>query len=450
MKTAKTNATTNATTNAMIAVLLLFAAAGATPARAQDLLPKAAPQDGPIWIVNAVVHRVAGDPIENGAVRFEDGRITDVVSSRPKAVRGERTIDADGRALYPGFVCAASVMGLAEVGAVDMTIDTRERASVSPEAHALLAVNPDSWHIPVARRNGVLTCGVMPQGGLVSGRASVIRLDGWTWEDLGVEADAGLCVQWPFFGSSRFRRFRGGGGDPMEAVERIDALFDDAEAYREARDADPALPVDVRYEAMMPVLAGDKPVFVSATTLRQIETAIDWAAERGVRIVVVGGRDAALCAERLAEHDVPVILTSAHRMPRRRDLPPSTTFELPAILEETGVRWCMSLGAGSTASSVRNLPYEAAACIAYGLDPAVALRSITLSAAECLGVDDRLGTIEEGKLATFFLADGDPFELSTTIERAWIDGREILLEDKQTALYEKYRAKYRQMGLLDD
>ena len=135
-------------------------------------------------------------------------------------------------------------------------------------------------------------------------------------------------------------------------------------------------------------------------------------------------------------------------MPHRRDLSYASTYELPAKLEAAGVRWCLSLS-GRDSSNARNLPYEAAATIAFGLDPEVALRSITLSAAEALGVADRIGSLEVGKLATLFIADGDPFELPTRIEAAFIDGRLIDLRDKQTELAAKYREKYRQLGLIE-
>jgi imidazolonepropionase-like amidohydrolase len=149
----------------------------------------------------------------------------------------------------------------------------------------------------------------------------------------------------------------------------------------------------------------------------------------------------------LVRHDVPVVIARTLRLPHRRDLSYATTFELPAQLEQAGVRWCLA-GSTADAAGTRNLPYEAAACIAFGLDPEVALRSVTLAPAEVLGLGQRLGSLEAGKAATLFVADGDPFELWTTIEAAWIDGRQVVLTDKQTALDAKYREKYRQLGLL--
>lgn len=425
---------------------------------AQDLVPKAGPQAQPVWILNATVHTVSGATIEGGSVLFEGGTIREVREGRPRAgtARGAQVIDGTGKHLYPGFVCAASSLGLAEVGSVDMTIDTSEAGRITPEVEAAVAVNPDSWLIPVTRRNGVLTAGVLPSGGLVSGRAAVLRLDGWTWEDMAIERDAALCVSWPFpRGAGRFggRRFGGNAApsDDRDPAAPLDELFDAAVAYGAAREADPTLAPDLHLEAVLPVARGERPILVSANEVTQIEAAIDWAVGRDLRIVILGGRDADLCIDRLVRHDVPVILTTTHRLPSRRDASYRESFELPVLLEEAGVRWSVTTSPGSfDSANARNLPYEAAASIAHGLSYEAALRSVTLSPAEALGVADRIGSIEVDKLATLFLSDGDPFDLTTTIQHAWIDGREIDLSDKQTALYEKYREKYRQRGELPD
>ena len=436
---------------------LLAIALSASAASAQDLLPKAAPQARPILIRHADLHTVTLGRIADGELYFEGGVIRAIgpshqtVSAELEA--GAEILDARGKRVYPGFVCVASNLGLSEIGSVDMTIDTSEAGSLNPNVQAAVAVNPDSWLIPVTRRNGVLTCGVLPQGGLVSGRLAVLRLDGWTWMDMAMDADAGLVVNWPFMGSGpRFGGRRRGGaeeeqpsGDPLA---RLDLLFDSASAYLRARAVDASVATDLRYEAMGPALEREKPLFVSATTAEQIESAVTWAARRNLRIVIVGGRDADRCVDILRRHEVPVVLTGVHRMPHRRDLSYASTYELPAKLEAAGVRWCLSLS-GRDSSNARNLPYEAAATIAFGLDPEVALRSITLSAAEALGVADRIGSLEVGKLATLFIADGDPFELPTRIEAAFIDGRLIVLRDKQTELAAKYREKYRQLGLIE-
>lgn len=422
----------------------------AAPSLGQDLTPSAAAQEGPMLLRGATIHTVSGDVIEGGDLLFEDGVIQAVSAERLDA--GEaRVFELEGRHVFPGFVLATSTLGLVEVDSVDMTIDTSEGGSINPEVYAAVAVNPDSWHLPVTRRNGVLVAGVFPQGGLVPGRVSTIQLDGWSWEDLALDRHAGLAINWPAERSARFRRWSGGGGDAGDRTRRqiaeLDALFDAAAAYVAAKDADPTVATDLRFEAMRPILAGEDPVFLSITTRKQAEAALPWCAARGLRAAIAGGRDALEFADLLVRHDVPVAITGTHRLPHRRDLSYATTYELPAKLEAAGVRWCLTMGARDS-SNARNLCYEAAAAVPHGLTPAQALRSVTLSPAEFLGIDDRVGSLDKGKHATLFVADGDPFELGTKIEHAFVQGRKITLTDKQTALDAKYREKYRQRGTL--
>lgn len=418
------------------------------PLFAQDLISKAAPQDHPILLRGATLHTVSGEVHGGGDLLFVDGKIQSVSPGKIKAeLDGLEVIDAAGKHVMPGFVLATSTLGLVEVESVDMTIDTTEAGTVKPEVYAAVAVNPDSWWLPVARRNGVLVAGVFPQGGLVPGRASVMELDGWTWEDMAIERDGGLSINWPSASSSRFRRFGGGSDNSEERIANLDRLFDAAAAYAAAKAKDEAIATDLRFESMQSVLKGERHVYLSVTTEEQADAAITWAVGKGLRPAIVGGRDALRFASLLKRHDVPVAITGTHRLPHRRDLSHRTTYQLPAQLEKAGVRWCLTMRARDSANA-RNLVYEAAAAVAHGLSPEAALRSITLGPAEFLGIADRVGSLDAGKHATMILTDGHPFELTSKIERAWIQGREILLEDKQTALYGKYREKYRQQGRL--
>ncbi|MEO1698472.1 MAG: amidohydrolase family protein [Planctomycetota bacterium] len=423
-----------------ISRLALLCALGA-PAAAlpQDLLPKAAPQAQPVLLQGATVHVGDGSAPRTADVYFAEGRISFVGEGASPAA-DVQVVDAAGKHVYPGLVLATSTLGLVEVEAYDMTRDQREAGDMNPEVYASVAVNPDSWWLPVARRNGVLVAGVFPQGGTVPGRASSIQLDGWTTEDMTLDADSGLVVRWPL---DRPSRFGGGGGrSAEERVEEIDALFQAAKAYHAARKADPdGTPSDLRFESMGSVLRAETPVFLELSSREQAEQAIRWALENELVPRVIGGRNVLQFTDVLKRHGVMVSIPGTHRLPGRRDRSYRSTYELPAALEERGVDWCMTMPIGASANA-RNLAYEAAAAIAHGLAEEAALRSITQSAARFLGVEDRVGTVEPGKQATLFLSDGSPFDLTTKIERAWIGGREIVLEDKQTALYEKYRKKY--------
>jgi imidazolonepropionase-like amidohydrolase len=275
-----------------------------------------------------------------------------------------------------------------------------------------------------------------------------MSMDGWTWEDMAIRSDAGLVLSWPDpdppeSPADRGRRRR---RPPEERgskrLRRIEEAFDAARAYLAAREADDATPVDIRWEAMRPALEGTRPVFFLAQDYGQIVSAVDFARKNGLKPVIVGGRDAPLCADVLKKHGVPVIVRSIHTFPRRNDSDVNEMVELPAKLEKAGLLWC--LASGERTSNERNLPYSAGRAVAYGLPRDAAIRAITINAAKVLGVGDELGSLEKGKRATFFLCDGDPLEVPTKVTDAWIDGKRIDLSNKHRKLAEKYRAKLAQ------
>ncbi|MBZ0171121.1 MAG: amidohydrolase family protein, partial [Phycisphaerales bacterium] len=233
---------------------------------------------------------------------------------------------------------------------------------------------------------------------------------------------------------------------------------DTASAYAKARRDDGAHPADLRLDAMRPYctpspgVEGETthtpPLLLFASDYDQIVSAVSFAAERGVPAAIVGGRDAPLCAELLKEHNIPVIINGVYPFPKRADSPHDEAYTLPARLHAAGVRFCIS-GADRD-GNVRNLPYEAAMAARYGLDRDAAIRAITLTPAEILGVDGDYGSIEQGKSATLIVTTGDVLEITSNGELAWIDGREIELRSKQTELRDKYVEKYRQLGIIEE
>jgi imidazolonepropionase-like amidohydrolase len=432
---------------------MLLVASLAAGALAQDLTIKAPPRQAtPIAIENATIHTISGETIAGGFVTFAEGKVTGVGRGPAPRLAGGEVMDGSGRHVYPGLIGANTQTGLIEIGAARATLDFAEVGTVTPEVRAAVAVNPDSTIIPVTRSNGVLTVGVLPMGGAIPGRASVISLEGWTWEEMAVDDDAGVVVNWPSMRPLRgwfvTRTPEEQEKERKDSLAAIDQAFRGADAYLKARAADPATPTDVRWEAMRGVLEGGDPVFIRADELEQIQSAVSWAAERGLRAVIVGGRDAARCTDLLTRHGAAVIVSGTHRLPKRVDSEYDECYRLPAALESAGVRWCQAtVGGAHETPHERNLPYHAAMAVAFGLTPEAAIRSITLSAAELLGVGARLGSIEPGKDATLIVTDGDPLEITTHVERAFITGREIDLTNKQRLLDRKYREKYRQLGI---
>jgi imidazolonepropionase-like amidohydrolase len=413
-------------------------------ARAHDSLP-AVPAARAIVIEGATVHPVSGPPVAAGRVRFEGTRLVAIGAD----VRTEDAdvVDAKGLHVYPGLIAANSVLGLVEIGAVRATVDQAEVGVNSANVRAEVAVNPDSEVIPVTRSNGVLVALTVPQAGpagVITGTSALLQLDGWSWEEMTIKAPVGLHVAWP----SRFMP-AGFPNDMVEATlksardkhEALQRTFEDADAYAAAERRDVA--PDLRMAAMQPFLHGRGPVFFHADDVQAIDEALDFAQKHELRAVIVGGSEAWRVAGRLAALDVPVILGGTHVLPLRRSDPVDAVYANAARLAEARVRFAIATpGDGFDTSNLRNLPYQAASAVAYGLPREEALKAITLYPAQILGVAERLGSLEAGKDATLFLADGDPLDARTRVLRAWIGGREIDLGSRQSRLYEKYRRRY--------
>lgn len=409
----------------------------------------APPQDHAIALVNGTVHTVSGAVLENATVLFENGKITGL-GNDVRVAPGVERIDISGKHVYPSLIDANTTLGLVEIGSVRATRDLAETGSINPNVRAEAALNPDSELLPVARANGVALALSVPQGGIISGTSAFIMLDGWTWEQLTLKAPVGLHLNWPaltirqspFFQQSEEEQRK----RMNENLQKIRESFAEARAYKKAKEAEqqkgvPYHATDSRWEAMIPVLEKQVPVFVNAREIKQIQSAVQWATEEDVKLVIVGGNDAWRVADLLKAKDIPVVYGPIHDTPNRRWEGYDTPFTAPLKLQQAGVRFCI---ADFDDSNVRNLPYQAATAAAYGLPKEEALKAITLYPAQILGVADRVGSLEAGKEATFFVSNGDPLEIKTQVEQLFIQGRKIDLGNKHRALYEKYSKKYQQ------
>jgi imidazolonepropionase-like amidohydrolase len=430
-------------------IAMLGVAALATCVSAQSRQVPGPDQHRPLLFIHATIHPVTAPDIDDGWMLVEAGRITSLGSGSPPGGIRPHVIDLGSLHVYPGLVAADSVLGLTETGAVDVTHDYNEHGSWTPEAKVVVALNPDSDLIPVTRASGILTALVVPSGGRLPGTAATIRLDGWTWEDLAIDKDAGLVIEWPSTERGGWGRRGGGGGSDGGATKHIRELndwFDEAQAYLTARAADPTLPPDSRYDAVAAALRGEQRVFMKASTAGQISTAVAWATARGLRPVIIGGEEADRVAHLLVQEQVPVIIRGTHRHPVARHESVDESHALPARLRDAGVLFCIA--PRDRPAHLRNLPHHAATAVANGLTPDEGLRSVTIDAARIIGVGDRLGSLEPGKQATFIVTNGDPLQLMTQVQHAWIDGREVDLTTRQTELRDKYREKYRRQGRL--
>ncbi|MEQ8330129.1 MAG: amidohydrolase family protein [Longimicrobiales bacterium] len=409
------------------------------------VLALAAPAAAQTYAIRGgTIHTLAGDAFV-GTVVVRDGRIA-AVGPDVAVPPGAEIVDATGRHVYPGMFDAISGLGLTEIGAVDVTNDSEEQGDFNPHLQAATAVHPATEHIPVARANGITHTMAAPDGGIIPGQASLVGLDGWTVEEMNIEAGAGMVINYPSMDRGR-GFFRFGPARPFsevregyeENVRRLDQWMEAGRAYARALEAGRAEP-NLELEAMARVVNGDIVVLLNADSERDIRNAVTWAEEQGIRYVLTGASEGWKAAEFLAEHEVPVILGPSQAMPGGPDAAYDEAYANAGRLHAAGVK--IAFATFNSADS-RTLPYEAAMAVPFGLPQEAALQAVMRNGAEMLGMGDRLGTIEEGKLANLIVTDGNPLEIQTQVLDLFILGRQVSTDNKHRSLYEKYRARPR-------
>ncbi len=406
-----------------------------------------------VALTGAIVHTAGPEGTYSEAVVLLDGDRIESVGDDVTVPPDAKVVDCRGKHIYPGLVSANTVLGLTEITSVPGTNDWNETGPLNPNIRVEREINPDSDLLPVTRLNGVTSVLVVPRGGSISGTSALVHLTGWTYEDMAIQAPAGLHIQWP---GARAMRPGAGPERPDEAqrkareqaVAAIRRAFDDARAYWQAREAEgesgvPRHDRDVKWEAMHLALRGEIPVFIHATTLEQIQGALRFVDEQKLRrVVLVGGYDAWRVADQLKARGIAVVLGPVLGLPRRWHEAYDEAYALPAKLAAAGVRFCISDGGSPfAATNARNLPYHAAMAAAFGLSKEEALKSITLYPAEIIGADKMVGSLEPGKYADLVVADGDPLEETTRVEQVWINGQPTPMASRQTRLLEKYEAR---------
>jgi imidazolonepropionase-like amidohydrolase len=415
-------------------------AAGLGDARQQPATPSSG--GGVVAITNARIHLITRPTIDRGTIVIRDGRIASVdANSQPPA--GAQVIDAKGGDVYPGFIDARTVIGINEPGPRGFD-DVSEMLEINAALKAYVGYQWDSDAIAIARVNGVTTVGVVPGGGLLGGQIAVMNLDGWSWEQAAVKPIAGVTFQYPTLGGSGGRG-GGRGGQNQDRkyedlkkerdarVKKVEDLLQRARAYGKTPAAERI--VDWNLEALVPVVEGTLPLFVQANNEPEIREAVAFADRNKVKIVITGGLESPLVASLLKERNIPVILGSVFTTPTRPDFHQAATYRAAGELAQAGVKFAFGTGGYE---DVRAVPYEAAISVAWGLDRERALRALTIDAAEILGVADRVGSLEPGKLANLAIWQGDPLELRTPLPRVLIAGRDVGPENKHLMLYEKF------------
>jgi Amidohydrolase family len=425
-----------------IATLCFICFLPAMGVSAHDYTPAAA-QTNPILLKGGTLHTASHGELPNTDILFANGVIT-AMGPNIAFPAGTQVIDVSGMHVYPGLIAPSASLGLIELGAVRATDDQDEVGSMNPEVKAHIAYNPDSELLPTIRTNGVTTALIVPQGDLIAGQSSLLNLDGWTWEDCQEKLSVAMHISWPNAGiSSGFFGFSQPADEQIRAQKSqekaIYSVFESTEAYSLARKANPSgTPVDLRLESLLPLLDGTMPAIVAANDKRQMERSMAFSDRFKIRLIFRGGYDALDIADQLKARNIGIITQKVHSLPNRSEDDYDFPYRLPGLLARAGIKVAICDGLGSW--NVRNLPFQAGQAVAFGMSKEDALRSVTLWPAEMFGVGDKLGSLDIGKKATIVVSKGDIMDYTThKVVYEFIGGRSIILESKQTELYEKYR-----------
>lgn len=400
-------------------------------------------QSEPIAIIGATLHLGNGQEVANGVILFENGTIT-MVDSKNRTTEWQkdryRQIMAEGRHVYPGLIALNTTLGLNEIDAVPATRDANEIGPDNSNARTIIAYDADSRVIPTVRTNGVLMAQIVPGSGRWPGLSSVVQLDAWNWEDAAYATDEGVFLNWPGpYAHSGWWAEPGAttrNKEYQQQIDEIDGFVREAAAYARMTNQEEK---NLRFEGLRPVFAKQRKLYIVAQDAQAIQDAVLWAESYGIKPVIVGAQDSWMITEFLKEHHISVVLLETHRLPSNAEEDILLPFKTPSILAGAGVNFALAVDGFWRQ---RNLAYQAGQAAGW-MTRGEALQSITLAPARILGLDDRIGSLEKGKDATLIICKGDVMDMRTSeVEQAFIQGREIDLDNKQKQLYRMYKEKY--------
>lgn len=399
---------------------------------------------GKFAITNAKIHTITNGVIESGTILIRDEKIIKV-GTDISIPREYQKVDASGKEVYPGFIDSGTQLGLQEIGAVAVTNDQAELGDFNPHVRAFTAINPSSVNIPVTRVNGVTNVLSLPVSGRLSGKAALVDLYGYSPDSMAVTPHAALHLNWP-------NSQKGGWWDDrteeevkkeyQQDLKKLKDFWSEAEfydkmmaAYEENPNNKEKPDKNKKLQAMREVLSGDVPVIISVDAKQDILNAIEWAQnQQDIEFILAGVQDGWRIADKIAETGYPALVSTLYTPNRDYDNY-QRPYQNPSKLHAAGVKVAIATGG---VENVRNAPYHAGFAANYGLGREQALRALTINAAEIFGVDDKLGSIEVGKQANLFIADGDPFEPMNQITDVFIRGYKIPMISRHTQLYEQY------------
>jgi imidazolonepropionase-like amidohydrolase len=397
--------------------------------------------------LGGIAHLGNGQMIESSAIAVQEGKFTmvaDATTIRIDPNDFDTIIHLYNQHVYPGFISTNTTLGITEIDAVRSTRDYNETGVFKPHVRSLIAFNAESKIIPTIRTNGVLLAQVSPQGGRISGTSSIMKLNGWNWEDAAQKVDDGVHLNWPSYFIQTGWWAEPGDIEKTDKYDKqhkeVEQYFSKAKSYYESSNTI----VDIELDAMKGLFSGTKRLFIRADSQREMTDAILFSNKMGIRqMVIVGGHEAHLISDLLVQNKIPVLLDRIHRLPKTNDSDVDMPYKQAGILHQAGIKIGFCYQGDMEAMGQRNLPFSAGTAVAYGLPYEQAVASLSLHTAQILGIDDVVGSLELGKEATFFISKGDALDMmGNDITDAYIQGQSIDLDNHQKALNRKYREKY--------
>ncbi len=430
----------------VIVVILIFNSNTFSQA---NILP-APENNGAVYITHATIHVGNGTIINDGTIRINKSKIVEI-GNTVSVPQDAKIFDVQGKQVYPGLISCITNLGLKEVSSgVKGADDYLELGPMDPSVRSIVAYNAASTVINDLRVTGILLANVLPQDEegsrqLITGTSSVVQLDAWDWEDAVYKMDGQMHFNMPSLVARRSRFARAVAApqtDPekeaLDQIESVKTFFKEAKAYL----AEPThKETNLNYESTKNLFDKKQKFFVHSNSVKEMLLAIDFVKDFGFDVVIVGGADSWQIAPLIKQNNIPVILFQTHALPQTIDDDVDQPYKTPYLLQKAGVLF--AIADNHVESRGRNLAYDAGTAAAYGLTKEEALSTITFNAAKILGIDSTTGTLEKGKDANIIISEGDVLDMPhSRIDLAFIQGRHINLDNKQSELADKYIKKY--------
>lgn len=376
--------------------------------------------------------RVSGSVVENGIILIRAGRI-EKVGKDFVIPSGYRLYDYSKYSVYPGIINLMTHLGMSGISRVREWNDYRETGKYKPHISAHTAFYPWGNLIPVTREFGTLMVLSAPSGGIISGKAALVSLNGWVPEDMFVKREAALIIHLPRSASKDKKKK---GGEQVLSKDKRELREFISKAYQYFLGSSNRRKIST-YEAMKDIWSAGLPVIVAADAETDIKFAIQLGKDFKLNLILFGVYEAESISKEISESGVPVILSSMYNRNQKWEHGYDKVYRLPAALQRAGVKFAFSTSYAATAF---DLPIQAARAVAYGLPAEEALKSLTLYPAQIMGLSD-YGSIDENKMADLVVADGDLLETSTSVKAVFIKGRLVKAKSFFEKEYQRARDK---------